>query len=192
MKRTYELRTAALAALFLAVLCVSGYSAPTPEQRAERTNLLIQAIDNGNVEQAKACIKLGADVNGTVKKYGHTLPILIHAINNKNKEIAELLILAGANVNAKDDNGYTALTVTIEWGNIEIVELLIKAGADVNVRLYDGKTLLMCMPEALEKGLKDAELFAELLIKARADVNAKDDNGFTELMYAAAGGNIKI
>lgn len=68
MKRNCKLRTAAFAALFLAVLCVPGHSVPTPEQRAERTNLLIQAIDNGNVEQAKACIKLGADVNGTVKE----------------------------------------------------------------------------------------------------------------------------
>lgn len=50
--------------LFLPLdVCVVGWSAPTPEQVAERTNLLFKAIGSNNVEQAKLCIKTGADVN---------------------------------------------------------------------------------------------------------------------------------
>lgn len=187
MKRNCELRTAALAALFLAGLCVPGHSAPTPEQRAERTNLLIQAIDNNNVEQAKACIKLGADVNATVTdKYGDTRPILIHAICKENKEIAEQLIKAGTNVNAKTDDGGTAIMSAASFGLKDIAEQLIKAGANVNAKADGGWTALM-----YAAGNNEAKDIVELLIKSGADINAKNEHDSTALIYAARNGNIK-
>lgn len=184
MKRNCELRTAALATLFMAVLCIPGHSAPTPEQRAERTNLLIQAIDNNNVEQAKACIKLGADVNGTVitDEQGYTRPMLMYAIVKENKAIAEMLIQAGADVNAKTDDGVTAIMSAASFGLKDIAEQLIKAGADVNAKADNGWSALM-----LAQGNETKDI-AELLIKAGANVNTTDDNGWTALILATGNG----
>ena len=41
-------------------------------------------------------------------------------------------LAAGTDVNAKDEDGYTLLTVAVAYGSKEIVELLIFNGVDVN------------------------------------------------------------
>ena len=203
-------KLAVVVAMCMAVLCLPGYSEPTPEQIAERTRLLEHAIYSYNLEQAKLCIKLGADMNVISKTSAFTFAIeygqkdmvelLINGgvdVNAKSgkdddsllrtatkhwqKDIAELLIKAGADVDAKNKYGRTALRAAAVLGHKDIVELLIKAGADVNAKASDdGWTALIGV--ASECGDKD---IAELLIKAGADVNAKDNNGWTALMCAA-------
>ncbi|MDE7227497.1 MAG: hypothetical protein K2N31_04170 [Treponemataceae bacterium] len=58
MKGLLTLRkSAVIIAVCMAVLCLPGYSEPTPEQIAERTKLLLQAIEYNDMEWAKLCIK---------------------------------------------------------------------------------------------------------------------------------------
>lgn len=76
-------------AVCMAVLCLPGYSEPTPEQIAERTKLLYEAVSRSDVERAKLCIKLGADVNAK-NEYGWTALMLA------SRDIADLLRAAGA------------------------------------------------------------------------------------------------
>lgn len=125
-------KSAVIAAICIAVLGVSGYGEPTSEQVRERTDLLVQAIENNNVEQAKMCIKLGADVNPK-NGYGS---ILYQAVEKGNKDMVELLINSGANVNGTR-YGETALMYAAEKNAADIAELLIKAGADVNYVFVD-------------------------------------------------------
>lgn len=156
MKGVLALRKSALmAAMCMAVMCLPGYSEPTLEQVAERTRLLLQAIENNNVEQAKVCIKLGADVNAISKAYA-----FMSAIADGQKDMVELLIKAGADVKAK---GYEGRTALMHAADKDTAELLIKAGADVNAKDDNGWTALM---EAAYSGYKDV---AELLIKSGAD-----------------------
>ncbi|MDE6736911.1 MAG: ankyrin repeat domain-containing protein [Treponemataceae bacterium] len=176
-----------IATVCMAVLCLPGYSEPTPEQVKERTELLIEAVKHNNAEQAKVCIRLGAEVNTmfvcNYDRIYHTP--LTYAVCYSCKDIAELLIKAGADINVKIRDDETVLTnVASMEGWKDITELLIKAGADVNaktndnVRFISGGTALM---SAAYSGQKDS---AELLIEAGADVNAKTDNGATALMCA--------
>ncbi|MDE7227498.1 MAG: ankyrin repeat domain-containing protein [Treponemataceae bacterium] len=202
MRGIVSLRKSAIAvAVCLAVLCLPGYSEPTPEQVKERTELLVEAIRNNNVEQAKLCIKLGADVNATIYGYVrdryyytlttnknlitcsefdvYTIPTLAMA-SESNKDIMELIIKSGADINAKSDNTEPLLIYAAEKkGWKDIIELLIKAGADINTKGYHGQTALI---NAAYKGHKDT---AEVLIKAGADINAKTNDGWTALMNAA-------
>lgn len=182
----------------LAVLCVSGYSVPTPEQVKERTEMLLQAIDNNDVERAKLCIKLGADVNVKCSLYCRLTnggdkthisgPILIRLICDEKKDLLKLLVSAGANVNAKHWYGVPVLTqAIIEGGYKDIVELLINFGADVNIGDdNNGTTALMA---ASSGGYKD---IAELLVKSGADVNTNNSYGGTALMYAAKWGHTDV
>ncbi|MDE7141090.1 MAG: ankyrin repeat domain-containing protein, partial [Treponemataceae bacterium] len=186
-------KSAIIATVCMAVLCLPGYSEPTPEQIAERTKLLINAIEyTGNVEQAKLCIKLGANVNARV--YGRPVLMMVATKGGDWKDIAELLIKAGADVNAKVkgtqfSDGETALMwVATREDCKDIAELLVKAGADVNAKDNDGKTALMWAIDAGYGGL--CKETAELLIKAGADVNAKSKGNYsygkTALMMVAS------
>ena len=193
-------KSAVIAAVCMAVLCLPSYSEPTPEQVKARTNLLVAAIENNDVERAKLCIKLGADVNTKVYcsldergrycvttnkneiHYGQidTYTLLTYALAyEKSKDIVELLIKAGADVNVKSYYGDVFMGVASRKGWKDITELLIKSGADVNAKDNDGWTALMSAAGADNKDT------VELLIKAGTDVNAKDNDGHSALMQAA-------
>lgn len=196
-------KSAAIAAVCLAVLCLPGYSEPTPEQVKERTELLVEAIENNDVERAKLCIKLGADVNIKVYcsldgwggycvttnrneiRYGQvdTYTLLTYALAyEKSKDIVELLIKAGADVKTNNDDP-VFMQVAYRKGWKDITELLIKNGTDVNSKTNDCWTALMSAAGADNKDT------VELLIKAGADVNAKTNDGWTVLMSAAGAGH---
>ncbi|MDE7141089.1 MAG: ankyrin repeat domain-containing protein [Treponemataceae bacterium] len=166
-------KSAVIAAVCMAVSCVLGCNKPTPEQVAERTKLLYEAIRIDNLEQAKSCIKAGADVN----KGGNSA--LRIAVECDRADMIKLLVKSKANVNGKDGKGYTALMHAAQQGTTDIARLLIKSGADVNARTDNGNTALMI---AAARGRTN---MAELLIKLGADVNAKTDSGYTVLMEVA-------
>lgn len=201
--RNIKRKLAIVVAVCLAVMCVLGCGKPTPEQVAERTKLLYEAIKSDNLERAKLCIKLGANVNAEVyswevvyggwqfttdkNKVGSNrisrTTLLAYALStDTNENIVELLIKAGADVNAKDDYpfGCTALMYVINNDQKDIAELLIKVGADVNAKTHDGWTALMMAAGC------DGKDVAELLIKAGADMNAKTHDGWTALMETAS------
>lgn len=173
------------------VFCVPTYSEPTPEQVKERTNLLIRAIEDNNAEQAKICIKLGADIKNATCKYVYSPrsgsyitikgAVLNYAVYKNRKDIVEMLINAGADVNAKDSFGNTTLRIAAGSRNKDIAKLLIDAGADVNAKDSSGNTTLR-----IAVGDKD---ITKLLIDAGADVNAKDSSGNTALTIAAYAGS---
>lgn len=124
MKGLVSLRKLAVAvAVCLAVLCLPGYSEPTPEQIAERTKLLFEAVKNDDVEWVKLLINHGAYVNARV---GHGETILMYAIS---RDVADVLIKAGADVNAKSNRYQTALFFARNRGKNDIVNLLRAAGA---------------------------------------------------------------
>lgn len=195
MRGTGTLRkSAVIAAVCLAVMCLPGYSEPTPEQVAERTELLLDAIKSDNLERAKLCIKLGANVNAEVyswevvnggwqfttdkNKVGsnrvETFTLLAYALSTgTNENIVELLIKAGADVNAKDDYPYgcTALMYVINNDQKDIAELLIKAGADSDAALKWAV-------------INRASSETKFLIELGANVNATDSDGLTLLTHA--------
>lgn len=80
-------------AVCMAVACLPGYSEPIPEQVKERTEMLKQAIENNDVERAKLCIKLGADVNA---KDNSNWTAIKYARNQNHTDIINLLRAAGA------------------------------------------------------------------------------------------------
>lgn len=159
------------------------------EQLEERTELLFSAVKSNNLEQAKVCIELGADVNAKSKiKDANGETVLMIAAGEGYKDMAELLIKSGADINAQNNYGKTALMCAANGDNNgrkgnyssykDITELLVNSGADVNAKDDKGKTALILAAFDLRKDI------AELLIKAGADVNAKDCDGNSALYLA--------
>lgn len=190
---------------------MGGWMVFTNMQVTEQTDLLFEAVKNGNVRQVEECIRAGGNVRGqnsnnetvlvtAVKKGNKDIVQLLvnegacvtekgwydrlpltHAAGYKNKDIVEILIKAGADRYALDE----ALRSAARSGNKEIAEFLITSGADVNAKDSSNGGLTILMSAVLYKGTEDV---IRLLIKSGADVNAKDYDGITALNYATSYG----
>lgn len=178
-------------------------------------DLLLDAIDDGNIELVQFMLDKGADVNGMTKE-GWTP--LMEAADEGHMDILNLLLTKGAKVNAATKEGYTALMVAVDeghseiaqaliqqgakldatteqgWdvfmeaideGQTEIVSMLIKKGAKVNT-IYGHHTPLM---EAIDEGHMEV---VKLLLQNGADPNQPNDEGYTPLMEAADAGQPEI
>ncbi|GHT95182.1 hypothetical protein FACS1894122_12480 [Alphaproteobacteria bacterium] len=96
---------------------------------------LHEAVKNGHLEDVRALLSHGADVNEVDDK---GRPLLCRAIMGgcmqipMNKEIVKLLISSGADVNAVDHAGRSALRLAAFCRkDKEIVELLLSKGAHI-------------------------------------------------------------
>ena len=89
------------------------------------------AVFTGNVDQVKANIDAGVDLNSKEPMGGST-PLITAAAFGKT-EVAQLLIDAGANLNLTNNEGSTALLSASFFCYPEIVKMLLKAGADKSI-----------------------------------------------------------
>lgn len=190
---------------------MGGWMVFTNMQVIEQTDLLFEAVKNGNVSQVEAYIRAGGNVKGqdsanetvlvaAVKKGNKDIVQLlvnagacvsekgwydrlplVHAAGYKNKDIVEILIKAGADSYALDE----ALRNAARSGNKDIAQFLIMSGANVNARDGANGGLTVLMSAVLYKGTEDV---VRLLIEQGADVNAKDYDGITALNYATSYG----
>lgn len=85
---------------------------------------LLVAISKGDLTTVKKFVEYGVDVN---EAKGGMTP-LMYAARYNNPEIAKFLIEKGADIWAKDNNGYTALTLA-EGGKATQVAEIIKAAS---------------------------------------------------------------
>ena len=177
---------------------------------------LFKAVKEGRLDNVKALIAKGADVN--LRAASGSTPLMYAADGNK-LEIVRLLLKSGADVNAKNGPNNTALIYAAIKGQVSVVRELLRNKADVNVKnmakgdaliytvigkktevvsallkhgakvndLYDdGKTALMM---AVEAGSAD---IATLLLAHKADVNVVDKDQTTALMIACEKGNAAL
>ena len=137
------------------------------------------AAQQGDLEQIRALIKSGADVNAP---QGDGMTALHWAAQNGDAGMAELLLYAGANPGATTRLGaYTPLHLASASGRVEVTRALIRAGARVQAATATGATPLHLAADA-----GSAELVGAL-IEGGALVNATESYALrTPLMFAAA------
>ncbi|MDP2854741.1 MAG: ankyrin repeat domain-containing protein [Smithellaceae bacterium] len=188
---------------------------PSPQADTSR-HPLFKAIKEDRLDQVKAMVAKGADVN--LRAPTGSTPLMYAADGNK-LEMVRFLLNSRADVNAKNGANNTALIYASIKGhegvvyellskkadvNVKnmakgdaliyavlskrttVVGLLLKHGAKVNDKYDDEKTALMMVVEA---GSAD---IAKLLIAHKADVNAVDKNQMTALMIACEKGNADL
>ncbi|RSL68931.1 hypothetical protein CEP54_002567 [Fusarium duplospermum] len=134
---------------------------------------LAYAVRLGHVDQVKALIDAGADVNIKRKSGGSVLSVAA------NTEIVDLLVRAGADVHATDANGIAALHLAAGNNETEIVEKLLSMGARANARSFHGGPTPLHM--AAQNNSADV---ARLLCSLGGDIEAKDNSGRSPLNIA--------
>lgn len=88
---------------------------------------LIDAAMSGSVDQVKALLDDGADVDS---KDDFGLTPLIYAASLGYTDLVKLLIERGADVRYKDETGATALKAATSAGHTSVIDLLKKEGAE--------------------------------------------------------------
>lgn len=144
---------------------------------------LFIAVEDGNIEIARALLDFGADVNFTTDR-GRTP--LMQIDDDATPELVRLLLSYKARVNVPDEDGNTPLILAAGEVEDEVLKLLIEAGADVNAANKSGRTALM-------RAAWDEDLeHVRILLAAGADVNAKNEEGETAWDLAADDEVVKL
>ena len=136
--------------------------------------LIINAAVNGQVEEVKSLLDLGADVN--VRNGSDWTPLHFAAWNG-HSTVASILLQNDARVDAVTI--YRSTPLHLAWkGGLEVAEVLIISGAKIDARDVDKMTPLhwACKEGNLE--------VAEFLLQNGADLGAKDKDGRTPLYWA--------
>jgi len=165
-------RRRGLVAAILGAAFAAG--APAPESP------VADAAMRGEVEQVRALLRDGADVNAA---QGDGMTALHWAAERGDVALADMLLFAGANVEAVTRIGqYTPLHLAAKSGSGDLVARLLDAGADpAAVTTNSGATALH-----FAAGAGSVTAIAAL-IDAGADPNAREAEwGQTPLAFAAA------
>lgn len=161
---------------------------PAKEDK-EQTAALFKAIRAKKLDQAKAALSAGANVNAqkTVGEYPRIRPLHLAVLLNR-VDIIDFLLDHEADINATDEDGNTplhyacgAMRLQADTLAREVFDLLLERGTQVDARSNGNISPLF---GAIQRGAVD---FADLLIVKGADLKVVTSLG--TLMSAACGGS---
>ncbi|WP_158538043.1 MULTISPECIES: ankyrin repeat domain-containing protein [Corallincola] len=91
---------------------------------------LVTAASDGDLNEVKALLDAGANINFVDQYSGWDRTALIAASRNGHVEVVRLLLKHKANPNLGDAGEMTALNRSVKKGHAEVVSLLLSNGAD--------------------------------------------------------------
>ncbi|XP_071636387.1 uncharacterized protein [Temnothorax longispinosus] len=141
------------------------------------------ALEQGNLESLKDCLKRGADINARSVNSWTTLHL---AAKGPSLEVIKFILDKNLNVNVKDINGQSPLHIAAAHGRKNIVEFFVKAGLCVNELDKRNRTPLHV---AAQYGHEDT---IEFLLRNKANISAQDKSGFSPLHYAIDNNHINV
>ncbi|XP_071636453.1 uncharacterized protein [Temnothorax longispinosus] len=145
---------------------------------------MFAALEEGNIESLKDCLKKGADINA---KNVNSWTTLHFAAKGPSLEVIKFILDQNLSVNVKDINGRSPLHVAAAHGRKNIVEFFIKeTGLYVDELDKIGKTPLHV---AAQNGHKNT---VEILLKNEVNTIAQDKCGLSSLHYAIMNNHIDV
>ena len=150
---------------------------PNKKNSCQEESVLCYAVRDNNVALICLLLHYGIKINEKYDQYQET--VLHRAAKEGTKAVVDLLLREGADPLLVDADGYTALHMSSQYGNLAAVQVLSNHGIDfVNARRAGGITALH---DAATWG---HEAVVELLIDQGVDVDICDNNGRTALNVA--------
>jgi len=152
-----------------------------PNERIDRSTLLIEIARLGYADEVNLLIKNGANVNAQSDR--GTTTALIEASAYGHLEVVKLLIAAGADLDFTKNRKGTALTNASYAGHIEIVKMLLQNGANVNTT-----TDKSCLTPLVAAIVEEHKEIAKLLLEYKPVTNivyVPPDHLVTHALWAA-------
>ena len=134
---------------------------------------------NGNLEDARASLQAGVDVNSRMSNQGFT-GLMIAMSKNHNEVVKLLLEQEDVDVNL-DCNGLTVLHYAVHGNNVEGLCMLL---ARQDLDCFNRVDKLDCTPLKLALVYNSFDCVSLLLDDERSDSNIKDSWDLTALMFA--------
>ncbi|XP_071572585.1 uncharacterized protein [Temnothorax nylanderi] len=145
---------------------------------------MFAALEEGNLESLKDCLRKGADINSRDVNSWTTLHF---AVKGPSLEVTKFVLDQNLSVNLKDINGRSPLHVAAAHGRKGNVEFLIKeAGLYVDELDTNGKTPLHVAAQNGHKGT------VEVLLKNEANTFTQDKNSLSPLHHAICNNHIDV
>ena len=135
---------------------------------ADLNESLFMATYEGDLEQIKLLLSMGAEINA--RGFGRSLTPLHLSIEQKHFQIAKFLLENGAAINTRDNRGNTPLHTAAYYGNIDIISELLQHGADIEAKNDKGETPIF---SAVRSGRLDIVKF---LVSKNADINVENND----------------
>ncbi len=176
------MRAAAILALVLLVGACGGDEEPDPELNAQ----LLEAARANRVEDARALIERGADVNAKDETEQSAYLYSTSEVG-PDPALLELTLANGADVGAKDSYNGTGLIRAAHRGYAEIVRRLIRAGVEFDHVNRLGWTALLEAIILGDGGAAHVET-VQALVDGGADTKIADREGVTPREHAARAG----
>ncbi|CAM9159596.1 unnamed protein product, partial [Sphacelaria rigidula] len=143
---------------------------------------LYDAAASGSVESTVAVLSGGSvDIDGGYGDAGRT-PLMV-ASTMGYLRVVRVLLRLGAGVSVADNNGATALHLSVFNKHLAVSNALAKAGADLEARGVDGTPLHVAAAKGFHKGMV-------MLIHAGANVDSEQESGATPLYISARQGRL--
>jgi len=144
---------------------------------SEDQKRLIAAARGGDVEEIKALIDQGLDIDCELK-YGATALMLAAARGQD--EVVRVLLAAGAKVNRRNRFGASPLLEASEKGHVGAVKLLVDAGAEINLPHNNGNTAIFSATVRRDRKMIKA------LLELGADPDLKNFDDWSAKRWAEA------
>jgi bla regulator protein BlaR1 len=168
---TLALSIAPMRAVGAAVTRLDGDTAVEQQPRTVGKRLisridraLVEAVDEGDIEDVRALLESGASINARVDGDGSPL---IAAARNGNMTLVRFLLDRGADPDMGVEGDGNPLIMAAREGHVSIVQLLLEKGASVD-QVVDGDENALI--QASGEGHLDV---VKLLVTRGADVNAR-------------------
>ncbi len=156
------------------------------DETSESVEDFLQAAEGVDLDELKASLMQGVDVNAINERSETALMFAAKASDEGAKAAVKLLLNAKADVRMQSKFGVTALMFAALNEDASVVRMLIRAGADVSARDVDGRTALMFA------ALDGNTAAIKVLIAAGADVNAKDNAGKSIFEFGIESDKIEV
>lgn len=168
-------------ALAVPVISAKGTTMTMNKGQSKLNAQLLQAAENGDLEQVQSLLKAGASAQAAD---GNGRTALTWTAKGDHVAAARALIVAGADPDPQDEGRSNALLVTGETGSVAMLREVLKAKPDLTRTNRFGGTALI---PAADRG--HLPYVREILRTTKINVNHVNNLGWTALLEAVILGN---